>query len=58
MNGYIAFYRGRQIEVYADSSYDAQQKAAAVFKARKSYEVTVVLAEKGGQQVVHSTGGL
>lgn len=58
MNGYIAFYRGKQVEVYADSSYEAQQKAAAMFKARKSYEVTVVLAEKGGQQVVHSTGGL
>jgi hypothetical protein len=58
MNGYIAFYRGKQVEVYAATSYEAQQKAAAVFKARKSYEVTVMLAEKDGQQVVHSTGGL
>ena len=40
MNGYIAFYRGKQVEVYAVSSYEAQQKAAAMFKARKSYEVT------------------
>lgn len=31
---------------------------AAMFKARKSYEVTVMLAEKDGQQVAHSTGGL
>jgi len=53
MNGYIAFYKGRQIEVMADTSYQAQQKAAQQFKARKSYEVTVVLAEKNGQQVVH-----
>lgn len=58
MNGYIAFYRGKQVEVYADSSYEAQQKAAAMLKVRKSYEVTVMLAEKDGQQVVHSTGGL
>lgn len=58
MNGYIAFYRGKQLEVLADSSYAAQQKAAALFKARKAYEVTVVLAERDGQQVEHSTGGI
>lgn len=54
MNGYIAFYKGKQLEVYAPSSYEAQQKAAALFKARKSYEVTVMLAEKDGQQVTHT----
>lgn len=53
MNGYVAFYKGKKLEVYAASSYEAQQKAAALFKARKSYEVTVVLAEKDGQQVTH-----
>lgn len=54
MNGYKAFYKGRQTEVNADTSYEAQQKAAAFFKAKKSYEVTVVLCEKQGQQVVHT----
>jgi hypothetical protein len=58
MNGYIAFYRGRKCEVYANTSYEAQQKAAVVFKARKSYEVTVMLAERNGEQVVYSTGAL
>jgi hypothetical protein len=58
MNGYIAFYRGRQIEVYSDSSYQAQQKAAAIFKAKKAYEVTVVIAEKNGEQVTHSPASL
>ena len=58
VNGYIAFYRGKQIEVYANTTYEAQSKAAAMFKARKSHEVTVMLAERDGQQVVHSTGGL
>ena len=43
MNGYIAFWRGKQIEVYAATSFEAQQKAAALFKAKKTYEVTVVL---------------
>jgi hypothetical protein len=54
MNGYIAFYRGKRAEVYADTSYEAQQKAAIVFKAKKSYEVTVMLAEKNGVEVVHT----
>ena len=54
MNGYIAFYKGKQLEVKANSSYEAQQKAAQMFRARKSYEVTVILAEKNGQQVTHN----
>lgn len=57
-NGYVAFYKGKRTEVYAATSYEAQQKAAAFFKAKKSYDVTVVLAEKGGAPVVHSTAAL
>jgi hypothetical protein len=45
MRKYIAFYRGQQIPVTADSSYQAQQLAAGLFKAKKRYEVTVVLAD-------------
>ena len=58
MNGYICFYRNKRTEVYAESSYQAQQKAAAFFKAKKAYEVTVMLAEKSGEPVVHSTASL
>jgi hypothetical protein len=54
MNGYIAFYKGKRIEVYANTSYEAQVKAAAELKAKKSYEVTVVLAERNGEQVTHT----
>ena len=55
MNGYKAYYKGREIEVYAETSYKAQQIAAAQFKARKSYGVTVVLCErKDGSTVEHS----
>jgi hypothetical protein len=54
MNGYIAFYKGKQIEVYANTSYEAQQKAATQFRAKKSYDVTVVLAEHNNEQVVHN----
>jgi cation transport regulator ChaB len=52
-NGYIAFYKGKQIEVYADTKYAAQLEAAKLFKAKKSYDVTVELAEKDGEPVVH-----
>lgn len=45
MRQYIAFYRGQQIPVTADTSYSAQQLAAVQFRAKKSYEVTVVLAD-------------
>ena len=53
MYGYVCFYKGKRIEVYADSTYAAQQKAALLFKAKKSYEVNVILAEKDGKPVVH-----
>jgi hypothetical protein len=51
MNGYKAFYRNKQMEVRAATSYEAQTKAAQAFKARKSHEVTVVLVEKAGETV-------
>lgn len=54
MNGYKAFYRNKTIEVYASTSFEAQTKAAALFKAKKSWEVSVVLCELGGEQVVHT----
>jgi hypothetical protein len=54
-NGYIALYRGRKTEVFADTSLQAQTKAAAFFKAKKSYEVDVYLSEKEGSEVTQST---
>jgi len=53
MNGYIAFYKGKRAEIYAETSIAARDKAAANFKARKAYDVTVVLAEKNGAQIAH-----
>ena len=57
MNGYIAFYKGKSIEVNADTQLQARDLAAKEFKAKKAWEVTAVLAEKNGVQVVHSTSG-
>jgi len=52
-NGYIAFYKGKKMEVHADTSLEARDIAAEKFRARRPYDVTVVLAEKGGKQVTH-----
>lgn len=55
MNGYICFYRGKKLEVHAETSYAAQEQAALKFKAKKSWEVTVVLAERAdGSEVTHT----
>ena len=51
MNGYIAFYKSKTINVYADTIYEAQQQAAKIFKVKKAYQVAIVLAERGGEQV-------
>lgn len=58
MNGYKAFYKGKSIDVYALTSYEAQQKAAILFKAKKAYDITIVLCEKAGEQVFHSTSSI
>lgn len=60
MNGYKAYWKGKEIEVYANTSFEAQRKAAEQFKAKKAYEVTVMLCETGtdgskpGEQVIHT----
>lgn len=53
-NGYIAFYKGRRVEVMANTKLEAQQTAAKFFNTKKAYDVTVELAEVGGKQVVHT----
>ena len=50
---YLAFYKNKQITVNALRSYDAQLAAARLFKAKNSYDVTVMLAAKDGEQVIH-----
>jgi hypothetical protein len=54
MNTYYAFYKGKKIELEAETSYQAQEKAAITFKARKSYEVSVILvALSDKKEIVH-----
>jgi hypothetical protein len=54
MNSYIAFYKGKKIEVEASTSYEAQKKAASILKVKKSYDVTVVLSRKNGEEKTHT----
>ena len=51
MNGYIAFYKGKRLEVWAETKYAAQVEAAKKFGAKKSWDVAVELAEINGEQV-------
>lgn len=55
MFGYLAFYHSKRLEVFANSTFEAQTIAAKQFKAKKQYEVSVYLCEKDGKEVVHST---
>lgn len=53
MNGYVAFYKGKRIEVRAETLLKARDLAAAQFKARKAFEVNIILAEIDNKPVVH-----
>ncbi len=55
MNTYIAFYRRQKIQVTANTAYEAELKAAAQFKAKKSYDVSVMLVALGDREITHST---
>lgn len=55
MHGYIALYKGKRIEVWAKSSYEAQIKATEILKAKRSWEVTVFLCERAdGTEVIQT----
>ena len=54
MNGYICYYKNKRVEVYANTSYAAQQEAAKKLGAKKTYQVNVVLAELNGEPVVYN----
>ena len=43
MYKFQAFYKGKQITVEAETAYQAQQTAAKKFKAKKSFDVIVIL---------------
>jgi hypothetical protein len=60
MNGYLCFYGQDTCEVRAKTTLDAQKLALDIFamtnprKRIKGFEVSVILAEKGDQPVIHT----
>lgn len=54
MNKYLCFYRGRTLTIEASTSYEASKKAAKQFKAKRSWDVSVILGENAKGSVTHS----
>ena len=54
--GYKAFFQSKEIELYADSLYQAKKLAVSHFRPSKKTEhlVSVVLCEIEGQTIVHT----
>jgi hypothetical protein len=56
---YVCFYKKQQVVVTALRSFDAQQQAAKLLKAKRPYEVKVVLAATAdGTPIPISTASL
>lgn len=60
MNGYKAFFNGKEKDIYAASLYDAKLAALEYFKPRKkqAHMVSVVLCEIEGEEVSHDPSSL
>jgi hypothetical protein len=57
MNGYIVMYQGKQRELWAPTLYHAKKMAVQYFRPKKKDEhlISVILCEKDGKEVTHST---
>lgn len=55
MNGYVCFYGSKRVEIYANSQYGAKKELIAQLQIPKSKQhmISVILAEKDGNQVIH-----
>lgn len=60
MNGYKAFYNGKEMDVYALTAYAAKCIAVEKFKAPKSkaHMVSVMLCEKDGAAISHKSSDI
>lgn len=47
MNGYICFYNSKRVEIYAETMFEARDKAAKTLKVKDkfAYRISVNLAE-------------
>lgn len=53
MHTYVAFYNKQKTVVEAKTANEARNIAATYFRAKKPWDVTVILAELGGIQLAH-----
>ena len=62
MNGYVALYNGKRAEIWADTTWEAKQKAILYFAPPKSkvWMIDVMKAFDGSKKedVVHSTAAI
>jgi len=55
INTYECMYKDKKATVKAKTPYQAQCDAALLFKAKRTYDVIVVLVAVGDREVIHST---
>lgn len=55
MNGYVCFYKNQRVEVYANTTLEAQLKVAELLKIKPKHQgnISAILAEKDGVEVCH-----
>ena len=58
MNTYLAYYNRKTVTIHAETSYEAQKKAAFYFKAKKAYKIGVMLVMNVDGEVTHDTASL
>jgi hypothetical protein len=57
LNGYVCFYKGKRLEVFAETIYKAECEAAKQLgvKPKNQYQISVNLCERAdGTEVIHS----
>ena len=60
MNGYLAFYQGNRLEVYADTIWQAKQKAIQELSVPKKKQglLTIALAEVEGKEYINNASSI
>ncbi len=55
MNGYVAFYKGKRVEIFEETLYRAKLQAQKELKVSDSqaWKIAIVLAEKDGELTTH-----
>lgn len=60
MNGYVGMYNGSKVEVYAESIWDAKQKALKLLNVPKKKQglMSIMLAEVNGMGYIHNASSI